>query len=259
MMSGIPRSGSSVLCSLINQHPQVHATTTSPVIELIDQMNRYWLNVSGRLKDPDSRQYLDIVKGVIYGAYEHLDTPYIVDKNRLWPRLAKQIHEALGYKLKIICTVRPIPEVLASYITLINKNADKVTFIDANLHELKLPINTKNRCKIIWENYVYHPYTSLRIAFNSPDIELYVCSYDQIVNDSQNTMNQVFDFIGVDQININSNTLQPMDENDEFHGGLHGLHEIRPILKRISPLPETIIGTDMVNLYKNMKLEFWNK
>ena len=199
-----------------------------------------------------------MIRGLIEGAYKHVHKTAIIDKNRLWPRYAPQIKRVLGNKLRIICTVRPIPEVLASYITLINKTAG-TTFVDYNILQSGLPINTKNRCRVIWENYVHAPYTSLQIAFNSPDVELCVCSYDQIVDDGQATLDRVCDFIGLNCIKLDADNLVPMDENDEFHGGLTGLHDVRPRLKRTSSDPKQIIGQDMVKLYSNMKLEFWNK
>ena len=49
-----------------------------------------------------------------------------------------------------------------------------------------------------------------------------------------------------------------MEEKDEHHG-LKGLHDIRPVIKKTSPLPEKIIGVELTKLYNNMKLDFWNK
>lgn len=258
MMSGIPRSGSSVLCSLLNQHPRIYASTTSPLIEFINDITPMWDMISARMYKPHPDQYVNMVNGLIYGTYNHVSKDIIVDKNRLWPRHAPLIKKALGHNLKIICTVRPIPEIIASYVTLINKNKG-ITFIDSDLIELNLPINTKNRCRIIWEKYIHTPYTSLRKAYNSKDIDICTVSYDDIVNNSQQVMDTICEFIGVESIAVNLDSLQPMKENDKFHGGIEGLHDVRPVMKRISSKPEDIIGKDMVKLYTDMKLEFWNK
>lgn len=259
ILSGLPRSGSSVLCSMINQHPDIHASTTSPVIDLIEILNQNWPNISAALIKPDIKQYPNMVKGICYGAYEHIDKSIIIDKNRLWPRHGKLMTEVLGSKPKVICTVRSIPEILASYIILINKNSDKITFVDQDLIDNNLPINNKNRCKLLWEKYINGPYNSARIGFNSPDVDLLIVEYDDIVNNSQETMNKICDFINADTINIELDNLQPMKENDDYHGGMKGLHEVRSIMKRTSPSPELIIGHELTNLYTNMKLDFWNK
>lgn len=259
MLSGLPRSGSTVLCSLLNQHPDIHTTTTSPIIELIDYMTPFWYNISNRMLDNNQEQYFNMIDGLCDGAYKHIDKKIIIDKNRLWPRHIKLMSGSLNKRLKFICTVRPIPEIIASYVTLINKNSNKVTFIDQDLIDSNMTINTKNRCKIILEKYIMHPYTSLKMAYNSKDIDICFVSYDDIVNDSQSTIDKICEFIGIDSITIHTNNLQKMDENDAFHGGIDGLHEVRPELKRISPPPEEIIGHDLTRLYTSMKLEFWNK
>lgn len=258
-LSGIPRSGSQVLSSLLNQHPLLHSTTTSPVADLVTIINDSWPNLSKQIVNADLNQHGNIVRGVLNGAYEHVEKPIIVDKNRLWPRMIPILESALHSKPKIICTVRDIPSVLASYILLIRKNSNKVSFIDRDLEELRLPINDKNRCRIIWEKYVQHPYTSLRIGCNIKQADLLFCSYEQIVEHSQQTFNRVCEFIGIESTLINNNNLQKMDEHDEFHGGLDGLHEVRTVMSKTSPAPEQVIGHELTRLYTNMNLDFWNK
>ena len=259
MLSGIPRSGSQVLSSLLNQHPLIHASTTSPVLDLLDIINNNWSNLSSTLVDPNPNQYSNIITGMIDGAYQHIDRPVVVDKNRIWPRYGKLMTQALGHKPKIICTVRPIPEILASYILLIEKNNHKITYIDQDLIDLKLPINTKNRCKILWEKYIIAPYTSLRIGYNSGHADLCIIRYHDIVNTSQDVMNKLTNFIGVAPTTVNLESLQPMDENDSYHGGLEGLHNVRSVMKRISPPADEVIGKDLVKLYTDMQLDFWNR
>lgn len=259
MLSGLPRSGSSVLTSMLNQHPSIHASTTSPLIDMIEILHAQWPAISSALINPHPNQYQNMIKGLCYGAYEHINNQIIIDKNRIWPRYGKLMHNALGYKPKIICTVRNIPEILASYILLINKNSDKITFIDQDLIDNNLPINNKNRCKILWEKYLHLPYISVRVGLNSPDIDLCIIDYDQIVNNGQEVMDKICNFIGIDSTIIDINNLQQMNENDNFHGGITGLHDVRPVLKRTSPSAEQIIGNDIVKLYTDMKLDIWNK
>ena len=258
MLSGLPRSGSSVLTSMLNQHPDIYASTTSPVIDMIEIIHPNWPTISAGLINQSPVQYPNMIKGLCYGAYDHINKPVIIDKNRIWPRYGKLMRDALGHKPKIICTVRNIPEILASYILLINKNSDKITFIDQDLIDNNLPINNKNRCKLLWEKYMNLPYISVRAGFNSSDVDLLVVDYDEIVNNSQQTMNNICDFIGIDTFTLNITDLQPMDENDKYHGFI-GLHDVRKELKRTSPRPEDVIGKDLVKLYTDMKLDFWNR
>lgn len=259
MLSGLPRTGSQVLSSMLNQHPEIHSTTTSPVADLLVVVSEQWPVISQALAEPYPDQFKNILLGVVDGAYKHINKPVIVDKHRSWPRFGNLTKQMFGGKPKIICTVRSIPDILASYILLIEKNNHKITFIDQDLIDAGLPINTKNRCKILWEKYIQFPYTSLRIGVNSGDAELLFVRYDDIVNQGQDTVSRVCDFIGIDRYTVDITNLQRMDENDSYHGGLEGLHDVRPVLEKVSPNPEKVIGKELVSLYQNMNLEFWKK
>jgi hypothetical protein len=244
---------------MLNQHPDIHATTTSPVADLLSIVNEQWPVISQAIVDRDPKQQSNIINGVINGAYQHIDQPVIVDKNRLWPRYSDFMNVALGCKPKIICTVRNIPEVLASYILLIEKNNYKTTYVDQELIDQRLPVNNKNRCRLLWEKYVIHPYTSLRIGVNSGTADLLFVDYDDIVNNGQATLDQICDFIGIKHHQLATDSLQSMDENDNYHGGLDGLHDVRPTLTRTSPPPEKVIGNELTKYYQSMRLEFWKK
>lgn len=256
MLSGIPRSGSTLLSSILNQHPLITATTTSPVSELLLIFENNWPHLEQALLNPHPNQYKNIVKGIVDNAYLHEENNIIIDKNRIWPKITKLLLESLGERPKIICTVRDIPDILASYILLLEKNPGHM-FVDGDLMEQNLPLNTKNRCKILWEKYINYPYTSLRIGYNSKCADMLFVDYTDIVGNTQETIDKICDFIGIESTAVNTTDVKPMTENDEYHGGLKGLHEVRPVIKKTSPLPEQVIGTDLVRLYKSMKLEFW--
>jgi sulfotransferase len=259
LLSGLPRSGSTVLTSMLNQHPMIHASTTSPVADLVAMFMDNWLNISKALVDPPPQQSGNIITGIIQGAYAHLDKPVVVDKNRLWPRFAPHLLKATGMKPKIIATVRSIPDIMASYIILIEKNKPKETFVDRDLRELGLAINNKNRCKILLERYINGPYSSLKIGYTSGAADMLIVEYNDIVNNGILTVNRVCDFLNIPRHVVDCEHLQAMPENDEFHGGLVGLHDIRPSLKKASPEPEKIIGSELVNYYTAMKLDFWRR
>ena len=72
-------------------------------------------------------------------------------------------------------------------------------------------------------------------------------------------MDKICEFLAIDRIIVDLNNLQPMKENDDFHGGMIGLHDIRPTMKRTSPAPELVIGHELTQSYTNMKLDFWNR
>lgn len=258
-LSGLPRTGSQVLSSLLNQHPLLHGTTTSPLADLSLIVFENWPILSQALVDPDPDQFSNIVQGLFNGTYQHINKPIIVDKNRLWPRYINALNQGLKQRPRIICTVRDIPDIIASYILLIRRNNNRITFIDQELIDNRLPVSDKNRCRLILEKYIMHPYQSLKIGWASDDVDLLFLDYNEIVGHSQNIMNRICEFIGIQSCDIDANNLQTMDENDNFHGGMAGLHEVRPVMAKTSPPADRVIGQELYNHYRSMKLEFWKK
>ena len=259
MLSGLPRSGSTVLTSLLNQHPSIVATTTSPVADLITSTIDLWPNISRAILHPHPQQYGNILTAIIQGAHQHETKSVVVDKNRLWPRLAPVIYKTTDKKIKIICTVRDIPDIMASYILLFKKNLPQSNFVDDELNSLNLPINNKNRCKLLLEKYIGHPYGSLKVGYNSNCAEMLFLDYRDIVEIPQPTVDTICNFIGINSYHVDIDNLEPMDENDQYHGGLKDLHTIRPQLKKTSPPADEVIGKELVHHYTSMKLNFWQK
>lgn len=255
-LSGLPRTGSTVLGSMLNQHPEIHATTTSPVADLVSAALEYWPQISKAVANPHPAQFGGIISGIINGAWNHIEKSVVVDKNRLWPRFSPLMCTIVGSKPKIICTVRDITAIMASYILLVERNGDKTNFIDSDILEQGLKPNTKNRCELLLKKYIRHPYDSLRIGYRSGAADMLLLEYNDIVNSGQNVVDMVCDFIDCDRFKIDTNNLQKMDENDEFHG-IVGLHNVRQVLAKTSPDAEAVLGKQLYEQYTGMKLEFW--
>ena len=41
-MSGVPRSGSTVLAAILNQNPETHVSTTSGLVHAVDSLANIW-------------------------------------------------------------------------------------------------------------------------------------------------------------------------------------------------------------------------
>ncbi|MEZ2229230.1 MAG: sulfotransferase [Microcoleus sp.] len=84
-ISGLPRSGSTLLAALLRQNPRFHATMTSPVGGLVERMLEAMSedNECSVFISPEQKRAL--ILG-IFSAYYHpqADKEIIFDTNRLW-------------------------------------------------------------------------------------------------------------------------------------------------------------------------------
>ena len=259
MLSGLPRSGSTILTSLLNQHPKIYATTTSPVIGMVTNFYHNWEpQTIAQVKDKNEQQRKDMVSAMIRVAHSHFKKDIVIDKNRGWPKSLKLYEELMDTKPKIICTVRNIPDILASFVTLANKNPGD-TFIDNALVEQGFTINNTNRCRLLWNSGVVgESWQAFKSGYQYDKSCMLILEYEDIVSNPKDVMKQIEEFIGIEYYEYDFNNLKPMDEKDEFHG-IKGLHDIRPVVKKTSKPPEQIIGHELTEYYTNMKLDFWHE
>lgn len=258
LLSGLPRSGSTILTSLLNQHPKIRATTTSPVLGMVLNFYNNWEpQTATMVNDKSEQQRKDMVKSMIMSAHSYFNKSVVVDKNRGWPKCSKLLTELFDNRPKMICTVRNIPEILASFVTLADK--DPNTFIDNQLKQLGFTINNTNRCRLLWNSGVVgESWQSFKSGWNYNKDQMLIIEYDEIVSNPLEVMKKIEDYLEIEHFQYDIYNLKQMEEKDENHG-IMGLHDIRPVVKKTSRPPEEIIGKELTKYYTDMKLDFWHR
>jgi sulfotransferase len=256
-LSGLPRTGSTLLASILNQHPSIHVSATSALLDLlVAQANAMQLNRG--LYEITNFQEIEVYNGMIDSYYKHIDKDIIFDKHRAWPNLIPALYKMGFSDVKVICTNRPVADIVSSYITLIDKNPEYPNFIDELIINKNLEINTSNRAMTIWNDYVQIPHTVLKNAISTNRNNLLFINYDDIINDPKSVIDTICTFFkiqkfdGYDFTNIVNN--QP--EKDENGWKLKDLHVIRPELKKVSVPPEKVIGPELTNYFNQFNLVF---
>lgn len=118
VVTGLPRSGSTLLCNILNQNPRFHASSTSIIAQTVGTLSALWSQApeitSDRLHDAErtDKRMTRGAKMLIEGWYG--DIPGIVfDKSRGWSHHAL-ILKQLYPNAKIIVTVRDLRSVFGS-------------------------------------------------------------------------------------------------------------------------------------------------
>ena len=120
-LSGMQRSGSTLLCCLLNQHPKIHATSTSPLLDIVGAVETKLEECTGQFTFDYETKSKILMSSIIESFHKDIEKPIIIDKHRGWPVVIREIE--LRYKKpKIICTNRSVPEVISSFIQLIKNN-----------------------------------------------------------------------------------------------------------------------------------------
>jgi sulfotransferase len=84
----------------------------------------------------------------------------------------------------------------------------------------------------------------------------YIVEYDDLVNNPQEIMDGIYDFIGIKKFKHNFKKIVKLEnDNDTMLRLPEDLHRIRPELKQTSAKPEDVLSDYVLRKYSNM--EFW--
>jgi hypothetical protein len=222
-LAGLPRSGSTVLAAILNQHPSVHATSTSGLLDILVGTLTAWKDsLTVQAQSTDQKQSEEeiqrILRTICEEKYTPIDKPIILDKARGWsssiniPTMAK----VLGHKPKIIATVRNIPECVASFVRVA-----KPDDVDDFLRTSELVYHVKESYQSLESGYQF-----------APECILFV-DYDDLIDDPVKQIKRIHEFLELpdfDDYDFNKLDGSSLRERDEEVWLVKGLHDIKPKL-----------------------------
>ena len=265
-MAGLPRAGSTLLSSILNQNPRIYSGPSSPVLSTMFVIENHLLQDELFHGYPKPEQGHAIISNIINQFYDDVKKPVVVDKNRAWVARVPYIEQYIGQKAKIICPVRDIDEILTSMITMIRRNPYKegqsrINFIDEQLVKLNIPINDENRCE-----YIAGPDGILGQSLNAIleglnqgyGARFHFVEYKDLVNKPKETMNKLYEFIGEEPFEHQFTNLKNQNrEGDVNTYGLTDMHEVRPTLKSTSKDPKKVLSKEILDKCEGM--DFWRE
>jgi sulfotransferase len=254
-LGGLPRSGSTLLGSILNQHPDIYVSPTSPLGDVVTDIEQSFNKVDQQFTFDRKVISYNVYKAVLTNFYNHIPKSTILDKHRFWGKNLDTVQMFLSNKPKIVATYRSIPEVITSYISLIERTKHEDNFIDNHLRQDNLPITNNNRADYIWRYYVAPSYESMVYGLTKYPDWVHLVEYNQLIANPQEELNKVYEFLEVPSQDNNFNEIEnACGEQKDEAWGLRGLHDIRPKLSKISQNPIDVIGEKNVKLYSKFDL-----
>jgi sulfotransferase len=261
-LAGLPRSGNTVLSSLLNQNPDIYSSPLSPVSSYLYNLQVFNDTQEITLSLTNKKPLHNVLKKVIENYYEDIEKPIIVDREKGWatPGNFSLLQQYINYQPKVIFTVRPIIEILTSFLTFSKEHSfiDKAMEADNWWYKNSLS-KDDNRC-----DYLMRPggqIDQIMLSFNevlNPENKgmFHIVEYDDIVNNPETTMSKIYDFLKLPNYAHNFNNVTKVEkENYESLDYLEKLHEIRPQVNKVSKDPKDVLSDYVLNKYSNM--EWW--
>lgn len=252
-ISGLPRSGSTLLSAILRQNPRFHAGVSSPVAALfggiLNQVSAgtEWAAQVGTEK----RRHL--LHGLFASYYDDVvGKEVIFDTNRSWTARLPALLD-LFPQTKVIACVRNVAWVMDSIERLYRKNPYENTALFANDAE-RSTVFTRTETLAQRNRLVGLAYSALKEAYYSQEGRaMLVVDYDLLVQRPQHVLPLIYQFLGEEPFAHDFDGLE-FDTPEYDEGlGLTGLHKIR---RKVSfEARETILPPDLFEQYA--KLSFW--
>lgn len=255
-VSGLPRSGSTLMMNLLAQNPEVHATPTSACIEGLFLIRNNWNEWTEHKADKaaaDSKNLKRVLNAYLQ-AYHDTDKPVVIDKGRGWLSILELVEFVSGSKAKVIVCVRDIAEILASFEVLYRKNSHL-----NNVPGSYFPSQTiEGRCNhwTLDSSIVGLSYNRLKDAIGRGlGDRLHIVEFEDLTNNPKETMDKIWRFLDMEPITHDFNNVEQVTfEDDSIHHAL-GLHDIRKSVKPVPKNAAAILGRNIADKYH--RAEFW--
>lgn len=241
-ISGLPRSGSTLLSAILNQNPRFHAGMSGP---LCGAFNTLLGELSGRneyamfISDEQRRRML---KGLFDNYYGPEYGPEVVfDTNRSWSSKMRHLHELFPHG-KVIACVRHVSWIIDSVEQLVRKN----TFQPSSIFSYQSGGTVYSRAEGLanGDGMVGHAYNALKEAFyGNETANLMLLQYETLVNDPARAMTAVYEFIGESPYPHDFENIHYQADEFDLRAGTPGLHTVRKKVsarERVSVLPPDV-------------------
>ena len=251
-ISGLPRSGSTLMGALLRQNPRFHAGMSSPVATLFEGVIAQVSAGSELSTMVDAAQRARILSGLFDSYYAGNPAPVIFDTNRAWTAQLPALMQ-LFPQAKMICCVRDVAWVMDSLERQYRANAFENTKLFNSPGE-RSTVYTRVEALANANRLVGFPWHALREACYSEFADrLLLVEYDLLAGRPADVFRLIYDFLG--ETPFAHDFLNVSYDAPEFDAqlGLDGLHRVH---RKVEPRErQTILPPDLFERYS--KLAFW--
>jgi sulfotransferase len=261
-ISGLPRSGSTLLAALLRQNPKIHAGMTSPLASMFQRLLVCMgadSDYAGVITSDHRRRVLRAVADAYYEDVRNSQVmnvkPLVVfDTNRYWCSRMEALAEVFP-DARVIAMVRDPVWVLDSFERLFRRNP----LIVSKLIKTDDASTVYSRVQAMAgaNGVVGFAWNAVREAFFGPlNRNMMLITYDQLVREPKQTLARVYQLL----------KLEPFDHDFEHFSfraygdfdnrmGVPGLHDVDGPIKREKRV--TVLPPDLFAQFSNRA--FWNE
>lgn len=255
-ISGLPRSGSTLLAGILRQNPEIHAGMTSPVHQIVSTAMRAMSGENEAAVFINEQGRHDILRGIFVSYYGSWNRANIFDTSRAWTTKMNLLAD-LFIDARVICCVRNPAWIIDSFERAVQANK----LMPSKMFQNNPTMNVYQRTNQLTgpEGIIGAAYNNLREAFFGPHSErLMLIDYETLCRSPDFVVSSIYSFCGIEPITAIGerhdfkNVEYSANEFDD-RLGLPGLHSVsgpvRPFELRIPVIPPDIFEAHKDNSF----------
>jgi sulfotransferase len=223
-VTGLPRAGSTLLCQLLAQHPEIACEgVSSPLCNTLLGIRRMVSDDTFFLSQLDNtfeRSYghlASAMRGYLRGWYADCDRPVVVDKNRAWLHAIEMLLH-IEPEAKLLVCLRELGQIYGS-IEAQHQRTILVDFID---HLADFDRFGRADMLFAKDKAIGAPLISLHAVTDLPEAvkkHLYFVRFEDLVARPVECMSHVYAWLGVAPLQIDPQriTAEPNESDSHYH------------------------------------------
>ncbi|MDN7592067.1 sulfotransferase family protein [Burkholderia seminalis] len=253
-ISGLPRSGSTLLAAILKQNPRFQAAMTSPVASMCGAVHK---KMCGGEFDVffDDEKRVRILRSVIdsYYSFPH-ESQVIFDTNRTWTGRAALLG-ALYPDARIICCVRDIGWIIDSYERLLARQPLQLSRTFSSQPGTSIYARADHLMQSE-SGLIGLPWSNLREAWFSEQAKrLIIVPYDRLAREPDAVLRKLYSHLNEPWFEHDFNQVKYDEPDYDAQMGMPGLHRVRSRVSHQDRQP--CIPPDLFAKYAGS--HFWTK
>lgn len=252
-ISGLPRSGSTLLSGILLQNPRFHAGMTSPVGSLCAALLGQVSAGSEFASVVDREKRKTLLRGLFDGYYADSGKEVVFDTNRAWCAKLPMLLD-LFPSAKVIACVRNVAWIMDSFERLYRANPYEHTRL-FGANGARGTVYSRLEGLAQHDQTVGFPWAALREAFYGEQAaSLLLVDYELLARTPAKVMPLIYDFLGEPRFEHDFDNVEYDAEEFDLQLGAPGLHRVRSQVK-FTPR-RSVIPPDLFEKFNQMS--FWN-
>lgn len=247
-ITGLPRSGSTLLSALLKQNPKFHASITDPLATIVKGIIETSQEGPGMKYEVPIERRINTIRGTFEGFYQHIDKPVIFNTNRAWTLLTSQIDKIYPDSKFIVC-VRDIVRVIDSFETIHRNNPMIKNTVSGSIGGT---VYSRTDALMLEDGIVGFPLLGIKQAITGNEqSKLFIVEYNNLCQMPDLILKALYNFLGEEPFQHDFNNIESdWDEYDREIGV--PMHKLKPRIEFQER--KFIIPPDIIQKYTNMEV-----